>query len=288
MSTTNKVSDFFGKLGESAKSIIKIALLSRPTHTEKAASVDKPLIILANGPSLRQTIDEYSDLLQQYPTLAVNFAANAPEFKTLKPSYYVLADPHFFRAADQPNVKLLWKNICSVDWPMRLFIDHRYKKAFMSAVKLPDCVTLDTFNAVGAEGFAGFEKFAYKTGAAMPRPRNVLIPSIMIGIRLGYTTIYICGADHSWMRDLHVTEENEVVSGMNHFYKEDNKEIQRARNEYRGYKLHQIIQSFYTAFLSYHKIRSFADSRDIKIFNATPESFIDAFERKPLSDITKS
>lgn len=288
MSTTNKVSDFFGKLGESAKSIVKIALLSRPTHTDKAEETDKPLIILANGPSLRQTIDQYGELLQHYPTLAVNFAANVPEFKTLKPSYYVLADPHFFKATDQPNVKLLWKNIGSVDWPMRLFIDHRYKKAFMNAVKLPECVKLDTFNAVGAEGFAGFEKFAYKTGAAMPRPRNVLIPSIMIGIRLGYTTIYICGADHSWMRDLHVTAENEVVSGMNHFYKEDNREIQRSSNEYRGYKLHQIIQSFYTAFLSYHKIRSFADSRSIKIFNATPDSFIDAFERKPLSDITKS
>ena len=286
MSTTNRVSDFFNKLGASAKSTVKIALLSRPTNTRKASDTDKPLIILANGPSLRQTIDDYNSLLSNYPTLAVNFAANTPEFKAIRPSYYVLADPHFFSASDQPNIRLLWKNLSDVDWEMRLFIDRRYKKSFQSAIKLPKCVTLDTFNAVGVEGFEAFERLAYGSGIAMPRPRNVLIPSIMIGITLGYKTIFVCGADHSWMRDLHVTDNNEVVSGMNHFYKDDNKEIQRSINEYRGYRLHQIIQSFYTAFLSYHKIRCFADNRGIKIFNATPGSYIDAFERKPLSEIS--
>lgn len=285
MSTTKKVSDFFDKLGASAKGIAKIALQSRPTNTDEAKDCNKPLIILANGPSLRQTIDEYGSLLKDYPTLAVNFAANTPEFKTIKPEYYVLADPHFFRASEQPNIKMLWENIGHVDWQMRLFIDRRYRKTFLSSVRLPDCVKLETFNAVGIEGFAAFEKFAYKRGIAMPRPRNVLIPSIMIGIYLGYKTIYICGADHSWMRDLRVTDDNEVVSGMSHFYKDDNKEIQRSRNEYRGYRLHQIIQSFYTAFLSYHKIRRFADSQRIKIFNATPGSYIDAFERKGLNEI---
>ena len=285
MSTTNKVSDFLSSLGESAKSMVKIALLSRPTHAKKAKSAEKPLIILANGPSLRQTIDDFGETLQQYPTLAVNLAANAPEFKSLKPTYYVLADPHFFKSTEQPNVKLLWENLCRVDWPMTLFVDHRFKKIVQNFAALPECVSLETFNAVGAEGFAAFEKLAYRSGAAMPRPRNVLIPSLMIGIRLGYSTIYICGADHSWMRDLRVTEDNEVVSGMNHFYKEDNKEVKRARNEYRDYRLHQIIQSFYVAFMSYHKIRRFADSQGVKIFNATPGSYIDAFDRKPLSEL---
>ncbi|MDE6703575.1 MAG: hypothetical protein K2K00_07855 [Muribaculaceae bacterium] len=285
MSTTKKVSEFFDNLGASAKGVVKIILQSRPTHTEKAVDAEKPLIILANGPSLRQTIDEYGVVLKEFPTLAVNFAANTPEFRSIKPNYYVLADPHFFKASYQPNIKLLWENIGKVDWEMRLFIDRRYLKTFRTSVKLPECVKLDAFNAVGVEGFGGFEKIAYSKGLAMPRPRNVLIPSIMIGIALGYKNIYLCGADHSWMRDLHVTDENEVVSGMNHFYKDDNKEIERSRNEYRSYRLHQIIQSFYTAFLSYHKIRRFADSRNIKIFNSTPGSYIDAFERRALGEI---
>ncbi|MDE6369016.1 MAG: hypothetical protein K2K94_07245, partial [Muribaculaceae bacterium] len=214
--------------------------------------------------------------------LAVNFAANSPEFFDLKPKYYVLADPHFFRATDDENVKRLLENLSAATWPMRLFVDRRYRNAFANALNLPGNVTLEGFNAVGAEGFATFERAAYRSGLAMPRPRNVLIPSIMIGLKLGYRTIYICGADHSWMRDIAVTEDNVVVSGMTHFYKDSSSEVNRSRNEYRGYRLHQIINSYYIAFLSYHKIKHYADSIGARIINSTPGSYIDAFPREPL------
>lgn len=281
----NTASDFISKLGATTKSIIKIALLSKTVRRVHADNTDKPMIILANGPSLRETIDSKFEILASHPLLCVNFAANAPEFFDLKPSYYVIADQHFYNALDDPNVKKLWQNLGNVNWPMLLFVDNRYRNKLRSKVQLPEYVKIETFNTVGAEGFASFEKIAYTTRLAMPRPRNVLIPAIMIGIQLGYKTIYICGADHSWMHDICVNENNEVVSGMNHFYKEDNKEIERSRNEYRGYKLHQIIKSFYTAFLSYHKIRRFADSKGVNIYNATPSSYIDAFERRPIDNL---
>lgn len=276
-------SDFFSSFGSTVKSTIKIALQSRPVSLSKADDAAKrPLIILANGPSLRQTIDEFGKRLCDYPTLAVNFAANSPEFFDLKPKYYVLADPHFFRATDDENVKRLLENLSAATWPMRLFVDRRYKKSFANALNLPENVKLEGFNAIGAEGFASFERIVYRTGLAMPRPRNVLIPSIMIGLMLGYRTIYICGADHSWMRDIAVTDDNIVVSGMTHFYKESSSEVNRSRNEYRGYRLHQIINSYYIAFLSYHKIKRYADSIGTRILNSTPGSYIDAFPRAPL------
>ena len=277
------VSNFVSALGSTAKSVVKIALQSRLTTIRKADDAEKSsLIILANGPSLRQTIDDFGERLRDYPTLAVNFAGNSPEFTELKPKYYVLADPHFFRATDDENVRRLLDNLSAVTWPMRLFVDRRYKNAFSNALKLPDNVSLEGFNAVGAEGFARFERMAYHSGLAMPRPRNVLIPSIMIGIRLGYKKIYICGADHSWMRDIAVTDDNVVVSGMTHYYKEAESEVKRSHTEYRGYRLHQIINSYYVAFLSYHKIRRYADSVGVEIINSTPGSYIDAFNRAPL------
>lgn len=279
-----RVSDFAANLGATAKSIVKIALQSRPAPVIKADDADRPLVILANGPSLRETIDRHSALLESLPTLAVNFAANAPEFTGLRPKYYVLADPHFSHNTDDPNVKLLIRNLAAVDWQMRLFVDRRYKSRFIKLLSDNRHITIDSFNAVGAEGFAAFERAAYRSGLAMPRPRNVLIPSIMVGIRLGYRKIYICGADHSWMRDLHVTDNNEVVSGMTHFYKESNDEVKRSRNEYRAYRLHDIIMSYYVAFLSYHKIRRFADSLGVTIINSTPGSYIDAFDRAPLPE----
>lgn len=279
----NKVSDIFSNLGHTLKGIAKIALHPLPSKISKANGAESnPLIILANGPSLREVIARHGENLCNYRTLAVNFAANAPEFTLIKPDYYVLADPHFFKSTDDENVRRLLDNLSSVTWNMRLIVDNRYRPLVDKAVKLPSNIIAETFSGTGVEGFNWFEDAAYKSGFAMPRPRNVLIPSLMAGIMLGYKTIYICGADHSWMQDLHVTEDNEVVSGMNHFYKDSRKEIDRSKNEYKNYRLHQILLSYYTAFLSYHKIERYARKIGVDIFNATKGSYIDAFRRAPL------
>lgn len=278
-----KISEFITNIGQTAKSAGKILLLSRKSPVTRIAPDDQsPLIILANGPSLRKTIDEYGDRLAACRTLCVNFAANAPEFRMIRPDYYLMADPHFYLGTDSELVRLLFDNLSKVDWPMTIFIDRRYKNDFATNLSLPPNVKVETFNNVGAEGFAAFEYFVYKLGLAMPRPRNVLHPAIMTGIRLGYKAIYLCGADHSWMRDLYVTENNEVVSGLSHFYKDPECEKQRTVNVYRNYRLHDIVHSYYTAFKSYHQIERFARRAGIDIYNSTEGSYIDAFRRKPL------
>ena len=96
---------------------------------------------------------------------------------------------------------------------------------------------------------------------------------------MGYKEILIFGADHSWMKTLSVTDGNEVVSIQPHFYKDGEDEQNRVRHEYRNYRLHQIVESFAIAFKSYHDIAQYAASRCIKVYNATPGSFIDAFPR---------
>ena len=116
----------------------------------------------------------------------------------------------------------------------------------------------------------------------MPRPRNVLIPAIMIAIKAGFKTIHLTGADHSWLRTIGVNDNNEVESIQPHFYADDKRELRRSAAEYRGYRLHDILQSFTVAFRSYHEIARFAAKEGVKIYNSTPGSFIDAFERRGL------
>ncbi len=247
------------------------------------AQPHESIILMGNGPSLSGTISSHSNILLSHPLLAVNFAANAPEFFSLKPRYYVLADPYFFNANDNPNVKKLQDNINQIDWSMTLFLPINTHKSNITFNN--NHVTIKHFNPVGVEGFHWFENYAFRKGLGMPRPRNVLIPSLMIAIALGYQNIYITGADHSWTRTLSVNENNEVVSIQPHFYKDDEKEETRVKTEYLKYPLHKIIYSFYVAFKSYFTIQRYARYRNVNIYNATPESFIDAFERKSLSDI---
>ncbi len=270
---------FINNVADTITAVGKLLLKSRGT---KFTAVDssKPIIVMGNGPSLRETIDSDGATLQNNDTLAVNFAANAPEFFRIKPKYYVLADPFFFNAENNENVSKLFDNLCRVDWPMTLFVP-----VGTDLRKMPANLSVSVFNNVGIDGNRPLRHFAYSRRLAMPRPRNVLIPSIMIAAWLGYREIYIVGADHSWMRTIEVNERNEVVSLQPHFYKEDNNERRRINAEYLNYPLFQIVHSFYVAFRAYFQIVEWASENGINIYNATPDSFIDAFPRKPISSL---
>lgn len=276
-----EISAFLSSLGDTSKSVAKQLFCDTVPGIPHIATHGRELVILGNGPSLRRNLEEDMDYLRQADTLAVNFAANSPEFQLLKPKYYVLADPHFFdKAATDPNVARLIENLNSADFPMTLFIPagaRRQARLFNN----PN-VALCCFNMMSAEGFEWFENRMMDSGRGMPRPRNVLIPSIMIGIWLGYDIIYLLGADHSWLKTLSVNDRNEVVSVQPHFYKEDEREETRVREEYVRHPLHEVLESMMIAFKSYHVIHRYASQRGIRIFNATPGSMIDAFPRASL------
>ena len=277
---SNRFGEVVSNIGCSLKSMIKLMLKSKTSTISSVATNEDSVIIMGNGPSLNDTIAQYSDVLMKTPTLAVNFAANAPQFQDLKPRYYVLADPHFFVAVQDVNVLKLRENLVAVDWPMILFVPFEAKKRGF-AIDNPN-IKIEYFNFLAVEGFEWLENWAYSSGRGMPRPRNVLIPSIMVAMKMGFGNIYITGADHSWTKTLSVNERNEVVSIQPHFYKEDENEEKRVRVDYLKYPLHQIVYSFYVAFKSYHSVQRYALHKGVDIYNATPESFIDAFPRRNL------
>lgn len=272
--------NFADKLYNTAKSLGKLALHSRAC-TVTAASDGGRIIVMGNGPSLNQAIEDKLDILKSNPAMAVNFAANAPVFRDIRPRYCVLADPYFFSGADDANLRKLWAELARIDWPCTLYVPAGVRKRVKALLKT-DMVAVEGFNAVGADGFESINHFLYRRGLAMPRPRNVLIPALMLAIQAGFREIDIVGADHSWMKTLSVTEDNEVVSVQEHFYADNCEEKARVRHEYRGYFLHQIVESFAVAFRSYIDIRRYADSVGVKIYNCTPGSFIDAFPRREL------
>jgi hypothetical protein len=281
MALADKVSRFFTDAAQSVVSIVKLVLQTRkPTVTRIADTEDSNIIILGNGPSLADTIRDYGERLQHANTLAVNFFANTPQFADLKPSRYILVDPHFFEGLDDDNVNRLWSNIARIDYAMTLYVPIKYAKTARRLIGPHNSISVETFNAVGCEGWQWLRRKVYLAGRGMPRPRNVLIPAIMVAMQAGFRAIYIAGADHSWLRTLSVNDSNEVVSVQPHFYKEDEQEQSRVVSVYRNVKLHEVIYSFYVAFRSYHEIAQYASWRGTAIYNITPGSFIDAFPRK--------
>lgn len=281
------ISDFLNATGQSLKSIVKLALQSRRPSVKHADRHGRPLIVLGNGPSLAKNIAEDMELLNGNDTLAVNFAGNTPEFKRIRPRYYLLMDPHFFNLpSSDPNVGRLFKHLDEdVDWEMTLFLPTRRNAAALG-INNPH-IHIERFNPVGVEGYDWLVKLACDTGRGLPRPRNVLIPSIMVGIWLGYKEIYLLGADHSWLRTLDVDDNNNVVSIQPHFYADGEEEHRRVATLFRDTHLHELLWGFHLAFKGYHSIRPYADSIGVKIYNSTPGSYIDAFPRRDIHEIDK-
>lgn len=283
MSILNSAAGFISRLGQSIKSTAKIVIESRRCTLQPVATEADTLIIMGNGPSLADTIARDSDTLKRNHLMAVNFAANTEEFYALRPDYYIMIDPVFFAADGNVNVERLRSNLLErVDWPMTLIIPARMKTA--AGFSANPRLTVRCINPVGVDGFRRLRDTAYGSGRGMPRPRNVLIAALMAGIRLGYKTIYITGADHSWTRTLEVSENNEVISVQPHFYKDNAAEHARVASVYRNVRMHDIMLSFSIAFRSYFMIEDYARRHGITIYNATPGSFIDAFPRRRLSD----
>lgn len=275
-----KIKEILNKTVSSAATLVKVTLRSRPVA--KCRKRDGTVVILGNGPSLRKTLDEEKDRLTGRDLMTVNFAANTEEFFQLRPGLYLLSDPHFLDMEDG-NVKRLWANISKADWPLTLYLPRAFGRCLKALSEaLPANITVRWFNMTPGEGFDFVCHPLFVAGLAMPRPRNVLIPAIMECIRAGYSQIYIVGADHTWPHTLYVDDDNRVVSVQPHYYEDNRDEIARVGTVYANTRLYQVLESMYVAFRSYIEIERYARKRGVRIYNATPGSLIDAFERRSL------
>lgn len=275
-----KGAEWLGKLTATAGMAMRIALLSRPCKVP-AAPEGRELLVMGNGPSLNETLATRGELIESCDTMAVNFAANTPEFRRIKPEHYVLADPHFFAGeAEDPNVARLWRELEQADWKLNLHVDRRL--GLRRARRLAESnsnITVAPFNMAATGGFCRTGRWAMARGLAMPRPRNVMIPALTQAMRMGYRQIWLAGADHTWTRTLDVDNRNRVISVQPHFYADNNDERDRVDKVYAGVRLHQVLGSMAIAFASYWELQDYALRHGIAITNITPGSMIDAFPR---------
>lgn len=284
MKGADKLKSIMGRTMASAASLIKVGLMSgRPSPVAEPLSKDT-IIIMGNGPSLRAAIDSELDALMRHPRMAVNLSALAPDFKLLRPQYYILADIAFFAANKSGKVPDLWKALANVDWEMTLFVPASARR--MPEVKgLPGNITVKFYNLTPVEGFRMLTYPLWKSGLGMPRPRNVLVPAIMCAVREGFSKIALIGADHNWSRTLWVTDRNRVVSVQPHFYKDDDAELKRAEEIFSGVHIHEVYENYAVAFRSYHQLAPYLAKEGVEVVNVTPGSFIDAFPRGHLQDL---
>ena len=101
--------------------------------------------------------------------------------------------------------------------------------------------------------------------------------ALQAGMRCGFSTIYVTGADHSWLKELWVDDNNVVHTDSAHFYDKNG-----AVSTPTSCDMYFWMNSFAIAFRSYKQVERYARKKGVDIYNVTPGSYIDAFRRKIL------
>lgn len=273
---------WFGMLWQSLLSVVKIVLQSKlVTRLPRHFSNPDELLILANGPSLKRTVEESADFVRGKTLLAVNFCVTSPMFEQLKPELYLIADPLFWIVPEKRE-QLFRTMAEKTTWDMNFLVPARAlkNKEWQPLLAGNPHIRLYIYNTTPIEGFQGFCNWIFSKGWGVPRPHNVLIPSIAMGIRLPFKKIYLAGADHSWLPEITVTDDNVVLMHQKHFYDQNKSKAATVTQEnLHSARLYTILYHMYVAFKSYFVLEDYARSRGKEVINVTPGSYIDAFKR---------
>lgn len=262
---------------ETISSLMKVVLLSKRTENLKDKR-DNPLLVLGNGPSLKAFMQDHSDFMEGKDLMMVNFSACSDEFVRLKPKYYVMIDPGFFENRES-LAKAFDAIVKRTEWNLVLFVPMwaRSKPIWKEKVIHNSHIRVVYLNLTPVQGYEKFCHVLYDRRLGMPRPRNVLVACLMQGIWMGYREIYLAGADHSWMKDIWVDNDNLVRMDDKHYYDKGDK-----KSEATKFKMYFWMECFSVVFRSYMYVEEYAKDRGVQILNVTEDSYIDAFQRLDL------
>ncbi|WP_017732984.1 hypothetical protein [Nafulsella turpanensis] len=267
-------------------SLFKVVILSKFKVYIPAQDGDE-LFILGNGPSLNFTLQENLEKLQSGTTLAVNNFAYSDFFVKIKPSFYVLVAPEYFMSVPPTENHIFLRNrlfnilTTKVTWPITLFIPTLAEKypEWKKVLSENKNIKFQYFNSTPVEGPEWFAHKMFALNLGMPRPHNVLVPSIFVGINMRYKKIFLFGADHSWHEEIKVSEFNQMTVNHGHFYDKDDQRGKMHKLDGKEFHIHDVFRKLYLAFKGYFILASYAKKRGVYIVNASHRSYIDAFER---------
>lgn len=284
-------------------SILKIAILSRPVSVNKIEKENPSVIILGNGPSLNSFLENNTAMLSNRDSICVNYFSRTEEYQKIKPFIYYITSPEYFvgdqkQGYSDSRKETLQAIADKTEWPMYLVVPAlaKKRKAWRLKIEMNKNIKIVYANNTPIDGFKWFRHFAFKANLGMPRPHNVLIGCIWLSININYKEVFLVGADHSWIPELRVDQNNQVMVLQSHFYDKQvtnqtnnvNKPVLKpmfAGGTDKARRLHEVLEKFYYSFKSYWILKEFAESQKTKIYNGTEGSFIDAFEKINLDDL---
>lgn len=243
--------------------------------------------ILANGPSLKATMEDIQNNLDKYADddfCAVNYLSDSDLFSLVKPKYYVLSDPQFFTDKHKNSHKaalMLEGMNKKVTWDMNLYVPILYFKQFVLKMTNPNIVVvpMHTRQYIGSERL---RFWFYKHGLGDGEFGTVVQNAIYTMINLHYKYIKLYGVDHNFFDNLVLNDKNQVCSLQTHFYdKEGEKQVPVPIMLGLGEPpmVHEFLEYYGYLFRGHKILNDYARYMGCEIINCTPNSLIDSYRK---------
>src|SRR3989344_360691 len=256
----------------------------------KNSQSGKRCFILGTGPSIST-----SDLaaLRTEQVFVVNDFIKHKKFSALNPAYYVVTDTSYFDS--ERELDFFGRNLKNksdqIPSSTKLFFNIEGKNLIerRKLFQQHDIYYL-SIQGMMSENF----DFNIDLDKTLPFTKNVILTCLMIAVYLGFEEIYLLGCEHSFLAK---PIRQGVVDDIDHFYGVNYENLNpndaQAIKE-QGYE--RVIVLSYEATMShvrqlfrnyrffYKKIRRLKPN--VRIWNATPESYLDVFSFVNFKDIT--
>lgn len=258
-------------------------------YVGRAGTVGTPkpsVLILGNGPSLGEDLPRLIERREHETkdVMAVNYFALDERFATVRPAYYVLSDPTFFRDSTHRNrVTELYRTLNEkVMWPMNLYVQYYNPERFDYRAALPNPnIRIVRFHTQLYRGFRGVEFWLFRRGLGSANFGTVVQVCEYVALLLGYKTLELYGVDHTLLDGLCVDEENRLCRADRHYYDAvpaTPKPIFQ-NVPHRPYTMSVYLAEVADLFRGHEVLRDYAASLGARIINRTRGSMIDAYER---------
>jgi hypothetical protein len=266
---------------QTVTSILSVLFFSKIFFRKKLKELVKKksnyCFLIVNGPSLKEVFKEGTGIFEGQDVFTVNLFYETHFFEEMKPKNHIIADNAFWMPAEDERIEGIIRrfeqHLLAVTWDMNLHVPYAGFKMISKKLEANKNVKVIPYNHTPVIGYKKISYFLYRNNFGMPRPANVLNAAIFLALNAGYKKLYLYGADHSWLKDLFVDEENNICSYQNHFY--DDKKL-----PYKMVKgtLKIGIQGIIDAFESYEILNDYSKSMEARIINKTKGSYIDIFD----------
>lgn len=249
----------------------------------KNSKKGKRCFILGNGPSLNT--QDLTKLVNE-ETFVVNTFWNHPQYQEINPKYYVIVDTEVF---PQKEATYWSKNLLD----RKSVVESRPNTTMFFNVLGKELVEKNNLYPKNPKYYLALDgylkenlKFNIEIDRTIPKTKNVIIACLMTAVYMGFEEIILIGCEHDFLA--HPIDKH--YEGFKHFYKTnysgtDTEDIKNYRLSTGTYE-HYISQAL-ILFKNYRLLKKkvLKTNPGVKIFNATPNSFLDVFPFVKFEDI---